>query len=154
MPFEKNINPMLHPEVTCINMRAIMLTPPILVHAGSIYTQSPHFDFPTRYVHSDKECVQKIFMGFYTTFLPIPTVLALQMNLHRKVIVISVLAFGILSVTVATLRIPILISVSSMKTDASIDVGKTIIVASFEVQCAIAVANLPAMKALWDQGQR
>jgi len=36
-----------------------------------------------------------------------------------------------------------------MKTDASVDVGKMIIVASFEVQCAIVAANLPAMKALW-----
>jgi hypothetical protein len=71
------------------------------------------------------------------------------MNLRRKVTVISVLAFGIISVTVAILRLPVLISVSSMKTDASIDVGKMIIVASFEVQCAIVAANLPAMKALW-----
>jgi hypothetical protein len=36
-----------------------------------------------------------------------------------------------------------------METDASIDVGKMIIVASFEVQCAIVAANLPTMKALW-----
>jgi hypothetical protein len=71
------------------------------------------------------------------------------MNLRRKVTVISVLAFGIVSVTVAILRLPVLISVSSMKTDASIDVGKMIIVASFEVQFAIVAANLPAMKALW-----
>jgi hypothetical protein len=31
VPFEKILNPMLHPEVTCIDMRIIMLTPPILV---------------------------------------------------------------------------------------------------------------------------
>jgi hypothetical protein len=36
-----------------------------------------------------------------------------------------------------------------MQTDASIDVGKMIIVASFEVQCAIVASNLPATKALW-----
>lgn len=88
-------------------------------------------------------------MDFYIIGLPIPSVWALQMNLRRKVTVISVLAFGIISVTVAILRLSVLISVSSMKTDASIDVGKMIIVASFEVQCAIVAANVPAMKALW-----
>ncbi|CAN9246739.1 unnamed protein product [Alternaria alternata] len=121
VPFEKILNPMLYPEVTCIDMRTIMLTPPIL----------------------------NILMDFYIICLPIPSVLSLRMNLRRKVTVISVLAFGIISVTVAILRLPVLISVSSMKTDASIDVGKMIIVASFEVQCAIVAANLPAMKALW-----
>lgn len=121
VPFEKILNPMLHPEVTCIDMRIIMLTPPIL----------------------------NILMDFYIIFLPIPSVLSLRMNLRRKVTIISVLAFGIISVTVAILRLPVLISVSSMKTDASVDVGKMIIVASFEVQCAIVAANLPAMKALW-----
>ncbi|KAH6851565.1 hypothetical protein BKA58DRAFT_326344, partial [Alternaria rosae] len=121
IPFEKILNPMLHPEVTCIDMRVMMLTPPIL----------------------------NIFMDLYIICLPIPSVLTLRMNLRRKVTVISVLAFGIISVTVAILRLPVLISVSSMKTDLSIDAGKMIIVASFEVQCAIVAANLPAMKALW-----
>lgn len=88
-------------------------------------------------------------MDFFIICLPIPSVLSLRMNLRRKVTVISVLAFGIISVTVAILRLPVLISVSSMKTDASMNVGKMIIVASFEVQCAIVAANLPAMKALW-----
>lgn len=76
------------------------------------------------------------------------------MNLRRKATIISVLSFGILSVTVAIIRLPVLISVSSMKTDASIDVGKMIIVASFEVQCAIVAVNLPAMKALWTKIRR
>jgi len=88
-------------------------------------------------------------MDFYIIGLPIPSVLNLQMNLRRKVTVISVLSFGIVSVTVAILRLPVLISVSSMNTDASVDVGKMIIVASFEVQFAIVACNLPAMKALW-----
>ena len=35
VPFEKILNPMLHPEVTCIDMRTIMLTPPILVRIDS-----------------------------------------------------------------------------------------------------------------------
>jgi hypothetical protein len=88
-------------------------------------------------------------MDFYIIILPIPSVLSLRVTLRRKVTVISVLAFGTFSVTVAILRLPFLVSVSSMKTDASTDIGKLIIVGSFEVQSAIVVANLPAMKALW-----
>jgi hypothetical protein len=93
-------------------------------------------------------------MDFYITCLPMPTIWFLHINLRRKVIIISVLAFGLVSVTVAIIRLPVLISVSSMKTDASIDVGKMIIVASFEVQCAIVAANLPATKALWAKVRR
>jgi hypothetical protein len=88
-------------------------------------------------------------MNLYIICLPMPTIWSLHMNRRRKVTIISVLAFGLVSVTVAILRLPVLISVSSMKTDVSIDVGKMIIVASFEVQCAIVAANLPATKALW-----
>ena len=71
------------------------------------------------------------------------------MNARRKVTIISVLTFGMVSVTVAILRLPISISVTSMETDVSVDVGKMIIVASFEVQYAIVAVNLPAMKTLW-----
>jgi len=88
-------------------------------------------------------------MDFYIIFLPIPTVWSLRMNIRRKITVIAVLSFGILSVTVAILRLPVLLSVASKKTNISIDVGKTIIVASFEVQSAIIAVNLPAMKSLW-----
>ena len=112
--------------------------------SSATYTQPPHF------ARKLTKCrLQNIFMDLYIVCLPIPSVLTLQMNLRRKVTVVSVLAFGLISVTVAIIRLPILISVSSMKTDLSIDVGKMIIVASFEVQCAIVAANLPAMKALW-----
>lgn len=31
IPFEKILNPLLHPEVKCIDTRAVMLTPPVLV---------------------------------------------------------------------------------------------------------------------------
>jgi len=143
VPFEKILNPMLHPEVTCIDMRVMMLTPPILVRIGYLHSAT------TLCAHIDKCRPQNILMDLYIICLPIPSILTLQMNLRRKVTVVSVLAFGIISVTVAIIRLPILISVSSMKTDLSIDVGKMIIVASFEVQCAIVAANLPAMKALW-----
>lgn len=76
------------------------------------------------------------------------------MTLRRKVTILSVLAFGLVSVTVAILRLPGLISVTSMEMDASVDVGKMIIVAAFEVQSAIVavnLVNLPSLKSLWTQ---
>ena len=93
-------------------------------------------------------------MDFYILFIPIPTVLALQMTMRRKITILAVLAFGLVSVTVAIIRLPVLVSVTSMKTDASIDVGKMIIVASFEVQCAIVAVNLPSLSSLWTQVKR
>ena len=93
-------------------------------------------------------------MDFYILFIPIPTVLALQMTLRRKITILAVLAFGMVSVTVANIRLPVLVSVTSMKTNASIDVGKMIIVASFAVQCAIVAVNLPSLKSLWTQVKR
>ena len=76
------------------------------------------------------------------------------MTLRRKITILAVLAFGMVSVTVANIRLPVLVSVTSMKTNASIDVGKMIIVASFEVQCAIVAVNLPSLKSLWTQVKR
>lgn len=90
-------------------------------------------------------------MDFFVLFIPITTIWALQMTLRRKVTILFVLAFGLVSVTVAIVRLPVLVSVTSMKTDASVDVGKMIIVAAFEVQCAIVAVNLPSLKPLWIQ---
>ncbi|CAO2654610.1 Nn.00g113430.m01.CDS01 [Neocucurbitaria sp. VM-36] len=121
IPFEKILNPALHPEVKCIDTRTVMLTPPVL----------------------------NIAMDLYILILPISTIWSLQMTFRRKITILSVLAFGLVSVIVAIIRLPVLVSVTSMKTDASVDVGKVIIIAAFEVQCAIVAVNLPALKALW-----
>ncbi|KAF5024534.1 hypothetical protein F66182_3297 [Fusarium sp. NRRL 66182] len=121
IPFEKILNPMLHPEVTCVDTRTVMLAPPIM----------------------------NIAMDFYIICIPIATVMNLQMSFRRKLTVLVVLAFGIVSVTVAIIRLPVLVSVTSMKTDASIDVGKMVIVAAFEVQSAVIAVNLPSLKPLW-----
>ncbi|KAI8943410.1 hypothetical protein NX059_001422 [Plenodomus lindquistii] len=121
IPFEKIFNPLLHPEVTCIDTRTVMLTPPAM----------------------------NIAMDLYILCIPVTTIWTLQMTLRRKVTILSVLGFGLISVTVAILRLPVLISVTSMKTDASIDVGRMIIVAAFEVQCAVIAVNLPSLKPLW-----
>jgi hypothetical protein len=70
-------------------------------------------------------------MDSYIIFIPIPTVLALQMTLRRKIEMLSALVFRLVSVTVAIVRLCVLVSVPYMRTDASIDVGKMIVVASF-----------------------
>ncbi|CAG1979848.1 unnamed protein product [Fusarium graminearum] len=88
-------------------------------------------------------------MDFYILGIPITTIWSLQMTLRRKITVLSVLVFGIVSLTVALIRLPILVSVTSMESDVSIDVRKMVIVAAFEVQCAIVAVNLPSFKALW-----
>ncbi|KAF2443445.1 hypothetical protein P171DRAFT_330911, partial [Karstenula rhodostoma CBS 690.94] len=123
IPFEKILNPMLHPEVTCLSTRVVMLTPPVL----------------------------NIIIDFYILCLPISTIWGLQMTLRRKITILPVLAFGLISVTVAIIRLPVLVSVSSGTTDSSIDVGKMVIVASFEVQFAIIAVNLPSLKPLWNK---
>lgn len=71
------------------------------------------------------------------------------MTPRRKVTILSVFFVGLVSVTVAILRLPALISVTSVKTDASVDVEKMSIVPSFEVQCAIIAVNIPALKLIW-----
>lgn len=88
-------------------------------------------------------------MDLYIIVLPITTIWKLQMTLRRKLTILSVLGFGIISVTVAILRLPVLVSVTSGTSDVSVDVGRMIIVAAFEVQCAIVATNLPSLKAMW-----
>jgi hypothetical protein len=88
-------------------------------------------------------------MDLYILCLPITMVWSLQMALRRKLTILSVLAFGLVSVSVAIVRLPVLLSVTSGSTDVSIDVGKMIVVASFEVQCAIIAVNLPSLSSLW-----
>jgi hypothetical protein len=75
------------------------------------------------------------------------------MSLRRKVAILSVLTCGICSVTVAILRLPVLVTVTSAP-DTSYEVGKMIIVASFEVQAAIVAVNLPALKPIWKRIRR
>jgi hypothetical protein len=88
-------------------------------------------------------------MDLYILCLPITMVWSLQMALRRKLTILSVLAFGLVSVSVAIVRLPVLLSVTSGSTDVSVDVGKMIVVASFEVQCAIIAVNLPSLSSLW-----
>lgn len=88
-------------------------------------------------------------MDIYIITLPIPTIWKLQMTLRRKLTVLSVLGFGIVSMIVVILRLPVLVSVTSGKSDVSKDVGIMIIVTAFEIQCGIVSCNLPSLKAMW-----
>ncbi|KAH9867681.1 hypothetical protein IAQ61_008275 [Plenodomus lingam] len=120
-PFEKILHPTLPPEVKCINARTVTFTPPVL----------------------------NIAMDLYILCIPIPIVWNLQMAVRRKATILFVLGFGLVSVTVAVLRLPLLLSLTSMKTDTSTDIARVIIVASFEVQCAIVAVNLPSLTSMW-----
>jgi hypothetical protein len=44
IPFEKILNPSLHPHVKCLDARLVMLTPPILVRSPSspLHSILPH----------------------------------------------------------------------------------------------------------------
>lgn len=87
-------------------------------------------------------------MDLYILFLPITTVWNLQMSLGRKIAVLSVMTCGICSVTIACIRIPIIVSLVSSP-DTSYEVGIMIIIAAIEAQSAIVAVNLPAIKSLW-----
>jgi hypothetical protein len=88
-------------------------------------------------------------MDFYVVCIPITIVSSLQMTLRRKITVLSVLAFGLVSISVTIARVIVLMPVTLMTKDISTVFGKVVFVSSFEVQCAVFAVNLPALKSLW-----
>lgn len=80
--------------------------------------------------------------------LPIHTVMGLQMSPRRKFGVISVMGFGASAVVVAACRFIVLYELG-YNPDISFVLGKMVIVAGIEVQCAVIAVNLPSMKPLW-----
>jgi hypothetical protein len=72
----------------------------------------------------------------------------LQMPPRRKIAVLSIIAFGSSSPIIACFRLIPLLQLNSSP-DVSWVLGIIVIVASFEIQCAIIAANLPSLKALW-----
>lgn len=74
------------------------------------------------------------------------------MPLRRKVAVLSVIAFGSISVIIATFRLIPLLQLgdqSGEPIDTSWILGKMVIIASLEVQFAIVAVNLPLLKKLF-----
>lgn len=70
------------------------------------------------------------------------------MTLGRKLRVIGVVAFGSSSVIIACFRLIPLFELFRSR-DISWVLGKMVIVASLEIQCAIIAVNLPGLKPLW-----
>lgn len=89
-------------------------------------------------------------MDLYILLLPIATVWSLQMPLQEKLEVISVMTFGVCSVAIACVRIPIILSLFSSP-DTSLQLGKMVIIAAAEIQAAIVAVNLPCIKSFWSR---
>ena len=89
----------------------------------------------------------------YILLLPISTVLHLQMPPRRKIVVLSIIAFGSSSPILACFRLIPLLQLNTSP-DVSWVLGIIVIVASFEIQCAIMPANLHSLKALWTRVTR
>jgi hypothetical protein len=91
---------------------------------------------------------QNITLDFYILILPISTVLHLKMPPRRKIAVLSIIAFGSSSPIIACVRLFPLLQLNSSP-DTSWVLGIIVIIAGFEIQCAVIAANLPSLKALY-----
>ncbi|RYO77501.1 hypothetical protein DL766_004933 [Monosporascus sp. MC13-8B] len=81
-------------------------------------------------------------------FLPLSTVLSLQMTLKRRLQVLAVIGTGGASVLVSCLRLIVIDRFT--KTDDFIwETGNICIVSAAEMEVAILAANMPGMRALW-----
>ncbi|KUI57492.1 hypothetical protein VP1G_04757 [Cytospora mali] len=122
IPFKEAIVPGSYPNAVCLDQLTVMIIPPVL----------------------------NITMDLYILLLPIATVWSLQMPLRGKLEVVSVMTFGVCSVTVACIRIPMIISLTKSP-DTSVQLGKMVIIAAAEVQAAIVAVNLPCIKSFWSR---
>ncbi|KAJ5365703.1 hypothetical protein N7517_008589 [Penicillium concentricum] len=80
--------------------------------------------------------------------LPIPTVLNLQMSTRRKVAVLGIICFGLLSVVTALCRFVVQKQLIT-DPDTSYVMGRMVIVAGIEIQIAVIAVNLPALRSLF-----
>ncbi|RYP23572.1 hypothetical protein DL765_001086 [Monosporascus sp. GIB2] len=81
-------------------------------------------------------------------FLPLSTVLSLQMTLKRRLQVLAVIGTGGASVLVSCLRL-IVIDRFTKTQDFTWEIGNICIVSAAEIEVAILAANMPGMRALW-----
>lgn len=120
IPFQEIIEPGSHPNAVCLDQLTVMIVPPVM----------------------------NIAMDLYILVLPIATVWSLQMPLREKFEVVSVMTFGVCSVAIACVRVPIILSLFSSP-DTSLQLGKMVIIAAAEIQAAIVALNLPCIKSFW-----
>lgn len=70
------------------------------------------------------------------------------MSKRRKIAVITIVGFGASAVIVAMCRFIVLYELGQ-SSDTPYVLGKMVIVAAVEIQCAIVAVNLPSLKPLW-----
>ena len=93
---------------------------------------------------------QNVILDFYVFALPIPTLWRLQMPLRTKLGVISVFAFGGISVILSMIRFHSLIKLISLDPlSTAHGVGEIMIVASLELNVAAIAVNLPAIRSIY-----
>ncbi|KAK8025903.1 hypothetical protein PG990_003726 [Apiospora arundinis] len=122
MPMDAIFHPERHPDAKCINKNILLMGPSVLNMISDVII----------------------------LVLPIHTVMGLQMSPRRKFGVVSIMGFGASAVIVAACRFIVLHELGH-DPDISFILGKMVIVAGIEVQCAVVAVNLPSMKALWSK---
>ncbi|KAK8129974.1 hypothetical protein PG999_002354 [Apiospora kogelbergensis] len=120
IPMDAIFHPERHPDAKCIDKNILLMGPSVLNMISDVII----------------------------LVLPIHTVMGLQMSPRRKFGVISVMGFGASAVVVAACRFIVLYELG-YNPDISFVLGKMVIVAGIEVQCAVIAVNLPSMKPLW-----
>lgn len=94
-----------------------------------------------------------LFVDVCIFILPLPTILTLQMSMHRRLMVLAVITTGGSAVLCGGLRAIILFEFINT-TDFTWSLGKMIIISAIEIDMAILAANMPALKAFfrcWQQ---
>ncbi|KAK8107524.1 uncharacterized protein PG998_009537 [Apiospora kogelbergensis] len=140
IPMDAIFHPERHPDAKCIDKNILLMGPSVLVafapYGAQVLTRA---SFPP---------LQNMISDVIILVLPIHTVMGLQMSPRRKFGVISVMGFGASAVVVAACRFIVLYELG-YNPDISFVLGKMVIVAGIEVQCAVIAVNLPSMKPLW-----
>lgn len=95
-------------------------------------------------------CLQNVILDFYVFFLPIPTLWKLQMPMRKKLGVISVFAFGGISVILGVIRFHSLWKLVDLNPKQTArGVGEVLIVAALELNVAAIAVNLPAIRSIY-----
>ncbi|KAL5371788.1 hypothetical protein PMIN06_012021 [Paraphaeosphaeria minitans] len=91
-----------------------------------------------------------VIFDFYVFILPIPTLWQLQMPMRRKLGVISVFAFGGISVILGVIRFHSLWKLIDLNPEQTAKgVGEVLIVAALELNVAAIAVNLPAIRSIY-----
>ncbi|KAK8862194.1 hypothetical protein PGQ11_008429 [Apiospora arundinis] len=151
IPMDAIFHPERHPDAKCINKNLLLMGPSVLVSRPLFF--NPNGAVGRKSDLTGVSCfslLQNMISDVIILVLPIHTVMGLQMSPRRKFGVVSIMGFGASAVIVAACRFIVLHELGH-DPDISFILGKMVIVAGIEVQCAVVAVNLPSMKALWSK---